>query len=151
MKRILVLTGTTGFPLLEQSILSIVKSSEEYSFVLQTKNKVETHNLITHESFIDMKGLDISDLDGIIGHCGAGTTFWALDKNLPFLAVVDLDRADSHQQDLGLWISKHNYGLVIENKPVTSADLNLLLTKQFDSYKKDPFKFENFDSLICQK
>lgn len=147
MKRILVLTGTTGYPMLEQSILAIAKDTDAYSFVLQTKNDIAPHKRVQHQSFINMKQLDPTSFDAIVGHCGAGTTFWCLDNHLRFLAVVDLERVDSHQQDLGLWISKNNYGLVIENRPITSDDLTEVLSREFDTYQKDPFKFDKFERL----
>jgi UDP-N-acetylglucosamine transferase subunit ALG13 len=148
VKKILVLTGTTGYPMLEQSILDIAAQTNQFQFVLQTKNNLTASPGVKHQSFINMKQLDCSEFDGIVGHCGAGTTFWALDNNLRFLAVVDLERSDKHQQDLGLWLSKNNYGLVVENRPLTSADLEELLTRQFSNYHKDPFQFHKFDELL---
>lgn len=147
MKKILVLTGTTGFPMLETSILSIAEDSEDFVFTLQTKNPVPFHCRVEHEHFINMRELDCNSYDGVIGHCGAGTTFWALDNHLRFLAVVDLHRADSHQQDLGSWLDRNRYGLVVENRPLTIDDIISLCELKFEIYVKDKFKFDRFDKL----
>lgn len=147
MKNFLVLTGTAGYEMLEQSITNVAKSNTDYHFVLQTKNTIQDSKNITHESFIQMNDIDCKKYDGVIGHCGAGTAFWALAKKLPFLAVVNLDRVDSHQQDLGGWLEKHNYALVVYNKPVTAENLEELTTRKFAVYEKDNFMFDKFDAL----
>lgn len=150
MKHFLILTGTTGYPMLEKAVLDIARNHDEYSFVLQTKNDVPACERVTHEKFIHMENLDYHAFDGIIGHCGAGTTFWTLDRDIRFLAVVDLDRIDSHQQDLGGWLEKHNHALVIYNKPITAKDLDELTTREFSPFEKEGFMFSKFDAL-CAK
>jgi len=148
MSRFLVLTGTTGVPLIERGICHLESSS--HSFLIQTKNSFDffEDDNITHVKYIDMCTINCGEFDGVVGHCGAGTVFWALENKLPLLAVVDLNRPDDHQIDLGGWLKKHNHALVIENRTPTLEDLDDLLTRSFQEYIADPFKYEKiFDFL----
>ena len=148
MKKYLVLTGTTGFPLLEQSILEMAKSDENIEFILQTKNELSNTKNVAHQKFIDLESFDTSELSGIIGHCGAGTTFWALAKATPYLAVIDLTREDDHQKDLGGWLSDNKYAYVVESRPLTLSDLTLLGTESFNKYEKDSFKIKYLTDFL---
>lgn len=138
----LVLTGTTGFKVLENSISRLVDlyGSKRLQFTIQTKNHIEVLPGIKHVEFLDLNNIDVTCYDGIIGHCGAGTTFWALEKRVPYMAVVDLTRLDKHQEDLGMWLLKNNYACVVHSGELVLDDLDALLRQQFSTYIKDEFK-----------
>jgi UDP-N-acetylglucosamine transferase subunit ALG13 len=138
----LVLTGTTGFKILEDSIADLVTryGYEKLQFTLQTKNSIVALPGIEHVEYVDLNDIDVACYDGIIGHCGAGTTFWALEKKVPYMAVVDLTRLDKHQEDLGMWLLKNNYACVIQSRELVLGDLDTLLTHQLSTYIKDEFK-----------
>ena len=148
MSRFLVLTGTTGVPLIERGICQLERSN--HSFLIQTKNSmdfIEDRN-ISHVKFLDMCTINCLEFDGVIGHCGAGTVFWALENKLPLLAVVDLNRPDDHQSDLGGWLKKYNYAQVIENRIPTLKDLDDLMSRSFEEYIADPFQYEKIFDLL---
>lgn len=148
MSHFLVLTGTTGFPSLEDRVCALaVEGGGRYTFLLQTKNTPPNLPVgVAHIDYIDMDKLDTLGFDGVIGHCGAGTTFWALGRSLPFLAIVDRDRPDGHQEDLGGWLKKNNYSLVLDGRLPVSADLSKLAEQGFSRFEP-----EAFDSSIFLK
>ena len=148
MSRFLVLTGTTGVPLIERGLCRLGRSS--HSFLLQTKNKIDFYEgtNISHFNFLEMGMINCSEFDGVIGHCGAGTVFWALENKLPLLAVIDLNRPDDHQSDLGGWLKKYNFALVIENRVPRLGDLDDLVSRDFQEYTADPFCYEKIYDLL---
>lgn len=144
MKRILVLTGTAGYAMLEKSVLALAEKCSEYSFLLQTVNELEVNSpRVEHATFLNMNALDLTAFDAVIGHCGAGTVFWALEAKIRLLAMVNLERKDNHQTDLGNWLLKHNHALVIFNRPLEESDLAQLCSQQFTPYVKEHFVFDN--------
>lgn len=149
MKRFLVLTGTAGYAMLEKSVVDLAAKHSEYSFLLQTVNDVQASERVEHKNFVNMNAINLEEFDGIIGHCGAGTTFWALEAGARFLAVVNLDRRDNHQSDLGDWLKKHNHALVAYNRPLEPNDLEQLLSTEFTPYVKEHFVFSNFDKFLA--
>ena len=148
MKIYLVLTGTTGFPLLESSIIDLAKLDSSLHFILQTKNKISSTKNLTHIEFIDLNSYDTSVLAGIIGHCGAGTTFWALNQKLPYLAVIDLTRTDDHQKDLGYWLRDHQYAYVVESRSLILSDIEELNGQSYKEYQKEAFEIKNLLRLL---
>lgn len=144
----LVLTGTTGFPLLEQGILSLAKQAPDIEFWVQSKNDIEQIDNITHSYFIDMDRLETSRLSGVVGHCGAGTVFWALERRLPLLTVVDLTRPDGHQEDLGAWVAGNHFGMVITNRAPSVDDLRMVVSEPYTTYEPEPFRITAIDRFL---
>lgn len=144
--KFLVLTGTTGFELLENSVIAL--SNESTKFLVQSKNNILVNSDIQHEKFLSLNDFDLGDYDGIIGHCGAGTTFWALDQNIPYMAVVDLTREDNHQSDLGAWLDSNNYAVVVNSRPLVESDLFNLTNAKLNRFNKECFDFPKLNKFI---
>jgi UDP-N-acetylglucosamine transferase subunit ALG13 len=140
--RVLVLTGTTGFGLLESAVLDLAKADPASEFVIQSPNKVVTGSNVEHHRFLDMEALDTSGIDVVVGHCGAGTTFWALERQIPFIGIVDLTRPDKHQRDLGNWLETSGHAMVLFNRGPTAEELERVTTTVFRRYERDPFRFD---------
>lgn len=148
MTTVLVLTGTTGYPALERSILAMSEEVHDIEFILQTPNQLDLNGRLRHESFLDLDKLDTSSIGLVIGHCGAGTVFWTLDRRLKFIAIVDLDRPDQHQADLGQWVSNNRYGLVLRNKAPSIADINRAIATEFQEYEPDAFRVDRLEAFL---
>ena len=140
--RVLVLTGTTGFRFLESAMLDLAKADPASEFVVQSLNDVVTGSNVEHHRFLDMEALDTSGIDVVVGHCGAGTTFWALERRIPFIGVVDWTRPDKHQRDLGNWLEASGHAVVLFNRGPTAEDLERATTTVFRRYEPDPFRFD---------
>ena len=140
--RLLVLTGTTGFRLLESEILDLAKVDPASDFVIQSPNDIVTRSNVEHHRYLDMEAFDTSGIDVVVGHCGAGTTFWALERQIPFIGVVDLTRRDKHQRDLGNWLEASGHAIVLVNCGPTPEDLKRAMTTVFRRYEPDPFRVD---------
>ena len=144
----MVLTGTTGFPLLERHMISMAAQRSELDVLLQSPNLVSESGNLKYRKSVDLDNFDTSDIATVVGHCGAGTVFWALERNLPLIAIVDLTRPDGHQEDLGNWIRNNNYGLVLENRGPTVEEISFALSGEFATYERDPFSIEKIRAVL---
>lgn len=136
------MTGTTGYLNLEQHMTALAASDQNLNLLIQSPNTIAPLPRVKSTDHIDMDTYDTSGFDVMVGHCGAGTAFWALERNLPLIAIVDLDRHDDHQLDLGNWLAKHEYALVLINTPPSLVDLNSAVSNRFRVYKKSNFEID---------
>lgn len=148
MKSVLVLTGTTGFPLLEKQMVKVAAEHGEHNVILQSPNSIEQSPNVEYVNFIDLDNYDISNIGCVVGHCGAGTVFWTLEHRIPLIAIVDLSRPDGHQQDLGDWVQRNNLGLVLKNRGPTNEEIALALQEGFDKYKREPFSVQRINTVL---
>lgn len=146
----LVLTGTTGFHLLEQHMLTLAQQLPNLHFIIQTCNSLLVPHNVSHKVSIDLDAIDTSAVDAVIGHCGAGTVFWTLERRLPLIAVVDMTRPDGHQEDLGNWVKKNKFGLVLTNRGPSIEELKQANKSLFTFYKPDKFLVEKLDCIFSE-
>lgn len=145
---LLVLTGTTGYPLLEDHIQSLAHRYPDLNFIVQSPNPQEEKDNLTYYHFLDLESFDYSTIDGVIGHCGAGTVFWTLERELPLLAIVDLSRPDGHQNDLGEWLRRNNYCTVIRNREPAYEEIAELVSREYAKYIKEPFSLDELNRYL---
>lgn len=150
MTTLMVLTGTTGFPLLEKHMVSMAAQVSELEILVQSPNSLSESRNLKYQKHIDLDNLDTSHIDVVIGHCGAGTVFWTLERDLPLIAIVDLTRPDGHQEDLGKWIGNNNYGLVLANRGPTIEEISLARGRGFATYKRVHFSVERIKTVLSE-
>ena len=124
---VLILTGNTPFNSLETRVFELSKQLPDITITLQSIKPVVTCSV--NFRLVDfIPESSFQDYDLIITHAGAGTVFFLLACNLPFIAVPNLERRDLHQLELYNWLKKNKYsqtalieGLksdLIINKPI---------------------------------
>jgi UDP-N-acetylglucosamine transferase subunit ALG13 len=138
--RVLLLTGTTGFPLLEESLVEVARIASSSTFVIQSPNDVKGFGNVEHHHFLDMGTINADEFDVVVGHCGAGTAFWVLEQQRPYIAVVNLTRFDQHQRDLGNWLAASNLAMVLMNRGPKLEELEQASKTDYRSYEPDPFR-----------
>ena len=148
MTRLLVLTGTTGYPLLERHVQDLADQHGDLEMILQSPNVQAERDNLKYSQFLDLDTLDGSKLSAVIGHCGAGTVFWTLERGLPLIAIVDLMRPDDHQEDLGNWVRQKNYGLVLMNRGPTYEEILKLTAASFATYRAEPFSIKGIEKFL---
>jgi len=123
MNAVLFLTGNTPFHGLEKTAVTISKQLPNLSFTLQSISPcVESTSNLRLVSFIPEACF--SEYGVIVTHAGAGTVFFLISNNIPFIAIPNLERNDSHQVELYKWLveKKLSRTALIEN-----LDANLIL------------------------
>ena len=148
---LLVLTGTTGFPLLESHIQNLAGQYPDLRFLLQSPNRQQERANIRYQEYLDLENLDCTQFSGVIGHCGAGTVFWALERRLPLIAIVDLSRPDGHQSDLGDWLSRNNYGAVVVNRGPSYEEISNFVDNEYAKYEKEPFSVSKINLYLHEE
>ncbi len=123
-------------------MLEMAKECPAWNFVIQSPNDMSDRANLEHHRYLDMAELNVSGIDVVVGHCGAGTAFWALERGLRFIAVVDLTRLDKHQQDLGAWLEQAGMAIVLVNRGPAIEDIQRAKSTVFRPYQPDPFRFE---------
>jgi beta-1,4-N-acetylglucosaminyltransferase len=107
-KSVLILTGNTPFNALEKMVHELSKQIPDITFTLQSIQPLVSSSVNLHlTEFISEASFKEYDL--IITHAGAGTVFFLLNCNLPFIAIPNLERRDQHQIELYNWLKKNNY------------------------------------------
>lgn len=107
-KSVLILTGNTPFNSLETRVFELSKQLPDITITLQSIKPVVTCSMnLRLVDFIPESSFQ--DYDLIITHAGAGTVFFLLACNLPFIAVPNLERRDQHQLELFNWLKKNKY------------------------------------------
>ncbi|MDB9965150.1 hypothetical protein OAD55_01070 [Planktomarina temperata] len=118
-KSVLILTGNTPFNSLETRVFELSKQLPDITFTLQSIQPSVTCSV--NLRLVDfISEARFRDYDLIITHAGAGTVFFLLACNLPFIAVPNLERRDPHQLELYNWLRKNKYSqtaLIDELKP----------------------------------
>lgn len=113
-KRILVITGTTGFDSLVKKIDESRELEDGHVITLQTG---EGSYKPIHKPFFDFdKGLKgkLDEYDFFITHAGAGSIFMLLEQKKRVLVVPNTDRADKHQTELAQYVKSHHLCAVCE-------------------------------------
>ncbi|MEB4592643.1 PssE/Cps14G family polysaccharide biosynthesis glycosyltransferase [Candidatus Thiothrix sp. Deng01] len=114
-KRILVITGTTGFDSLVRNIDENRELEGGFDITLQTGDGAYKPR---YKSFFDFdKGLKnrLSEYDFFITHAGAGTIFMLLEQKMRVLVVPNTERADKHQIELAQYVKSNNLCAVCQN------------------------------------
>ena len=107
-KSVLILTGNTPFYSLETRVFELSKQLPDITITLQSIQPVVPCS--TNLQLVDfIPESSFQDYDLIITHAGAGTVFFLLACNLPFIAVPNLERQDPHQLELYNWLEKNKY------------------------------------------
>lgn len=140
-KRILVITGTTGFDSLVREIDASRELEDEYEIILQTgEGEYEpTHK----QSFRFDKTLKekLDEYDFFITHAGAGSIFMLLEQKKRVLVVPNTDRADKHQVELAGYVKSQRLCAVCEkvidvSRAITEIEVR---TANLETYEKIEF------------
>lgn len=99
-KRILVITGTTGFDSLVRNIDEDRSLEQDFDIVLQTGDGSYIPKYKPSFKFDKMIMNTLQDYDFFITHAGAGTVYHLLENQKRLLVVPNTDRADKHQVEL---------------------------------------------------
>ncbi|EIJ34380.1 PssE/Cps14G family polysaccharide biosynthesis glycosyltransferase [Thiothrix nivea] len=140
-KRILVITGTTGFDSLVKSIDAARELENDYEIVLQTG---EGKYLPCHKKYFafdaDLKQ-KLGDYDYFVTHAGAGTIFMLLEYRKPVLVVPNTERADKHQTELAGYVGSNSLCAVCDKvEHVADSIQNIAqLTANLRPYAKVEF------------
>ncbi len=105
---VLILTGNTPFSALEKRVFELSKRTPDIAFTLQSIQPCVTCSV--NLRLVDfIAETSFKEYDLIITHAGAGTVFFLLTCNLPFIAIPNLERRDPHQLELYNWLKKNKY------------------------------------------
>lgn len=130
MRRLLVLTGTTPFPGLENYALNLCNSNRS-ELLIQTRRVIHDSNFtgrISKKNWIVISDETMGKFDLILSHCGAGIVFENLNKNLPILIIPNEERTGAKQQnELGEFLEINRYMQVIYLHHLRSLNLTDLL------------------------
>lgn len=140
-KRILVITGTTGFDSLVRAIDESQELGQDYEITLQTgEGQYEPRNT---QFFRFDKGLKskLDQYDFFITHAGAGSIFMLLEQKKRVLVVPNTDRADKHQVELAGYVKSHQLCSVCEDvadisRAIREIDMR---TANLQTYEKVEF------------
>lgn len=145
-KRILVITGTTGFDSLIQTIDENRKLEQTYDIELQIGEGTYKPKYKSYFAFDKQLKQKLSQYDFFITHAGAGTIFMLLEHGKRVLVVPNTDRADKHQIELAQYVNSshlcavcHNVKNVaeyIENIDFTTSGLNTYEKKEFSAARE---------------
>ena len=121
---VVVLSGSSGaFNLANDCIEIAKKTSWDWCIQsLRLESKKITEKIRT-EKFINIESI-ANNCDVLISHCGAGTVFWALEKKIKLIAIVDEDRHDDHQWDLGNYLDHHRFCMVLRGRAPTISEIS---------------------------
>jgi beta-1,4-N-acetylglucosaminyltransferase len=136
---IFVTVGTGKFELLVKEIDKIASKLGERVIIQVGKGKYEPKNC---EFFRFSKNLEryYKKASIVIAHGGAGTTYELLKIRKKLISMANLDRTDTHQQEILRALSEENYLIWCKN----SSEL-------FDYIKKvKNFKFKKYKVPECK-
>ena len=136
--KVLVTTGTTGFP-------SLVSAIEEYCSKYCVTFQVGPGPLAkTGRSFHFTENLAayIEAADVVVTHAGAGTLFGLLEARKAFVTCPNLERVDKHQSDICNWIEKNRYGEVCWDIHEIDRSIVKALNERWNMYTAEPFEFD---------
>ncbi|WP_318481527.1 PssE/Cps14G family polysaccharide biosynthesis glycosyltransferase [Photobacterium leiognathi] len=139
---ILVTVGTGSFDTLISSLEEKFRNSVDIKLTIQygSGNRPSASNSI-HDMFDFKKNIDelFYEFDLVICHCGAGTVFSLLEKNIPFIAVPNLERVDKHQVELAKYLDEMSYSIVcFDVNDISNSILNYK-TENIKKYQKTLF------------
>ncbi|MBU0656924.1 MAG: hypothetical protein KJ914_17515 [Gammaproteobacteria bacterium] len=145
-KRVLVITGTTGFDSLIQAIDENRELENAYDIVLQIGEGTYKPKHKTYFEFDNQLKQKISEYDFFITHAGAGTIFMLLEYGKRVLVVPNTDRADKHQIELAQYVGSSHLCAVcpdvasiaehIENINFTTSGLHSYEKKEFSAARE---------------
>lgn len=140
-KRILVITGTTGFDSLVQAIDENRELDSMYDIVLQIGEgnyKPKYKEFFAFDRDLKEK---ISEYDFFITHAGAGTIFMLLEHGKRVLVVPNTERADKHQIELAEYVrSSHLCAICPDVRDIAQCILNInYATSNLHTYQKKEF------------
>ena len=140
-KRILVITGTTGFDSLIQAIDENRDLEEDYDIVLQTGEGTYKPKFKRWFAFDKELGQKLADYDFFITHAGAGTIFMLLEHGKRVLVVPNTARADTHQIELATYVhSSHLCAVCSDVNDIAESIRNIdFTTSGLHSYEKKEF------------
>lgn len=139
-KRILVITGTTGFDSLVRNIDESRELEENYEIILQTG---EGKYKPKHKSSFDFdKGLKdkLAEYDFFITHAGAGSIFMLLEQKKRVLVVPNTERADKHQIELAQYVKSSRLCAVCQQvgdvvQAIVDIDKNTQNLQPYEKYE----------------
>lgn len=141
--RIFVTTGTTKFNSLVKEVISLSKNTS-MKITLQYPSKKFNHPRITHFQFTEKIDKYYKSADIVITHAGAGTCYKLLESGIKPIVVPNLERSDSHQRELALYIEKNNYSSVCWKTEKIEEHINKHVNSNFIEYQKDDFIYYDF-------
>lgn len=141
-KRILVITGTTGFDSLVKTIDKETSIDNDYDITFQIGEGI--YRPVNKKFFNFDKNLNnrLDDYDFFITHAGAGTIFGLLENKRKVLVVPNTERADKHQIELAHYVKTHGLCAVCEKV----EDINdfikqiAIKTENLHTYQKIEFR-----------
>ena len=140
-KRVLVITGTTGFDSLVRKIDESRELEAGYDITLQTGEGAYKPQY--KSSFDFDKGLKnrLAEYDFFITHAGAGTIFMLLEQKKRVLVVPNTERADKHQTELAQYVKSQNLCAVCEDVQSIAQAISVIdqSTQNLQPYEKVEF------------
>jgi len=82
---------------------------------------------------------DYVNFDIIITHAGAGTVYACLERKKKLIVVPNLERVDSHQLELAIFLRKYNYALIVEEFRDFGKSFDEIMDFAPSTYIRDPF------------
>jgi beta-1,4-N-acetylglucosaminyltransferase len=133
----LVSVGTTSF----DTLINFLDSSNfQAEFIFQIADGLyipQNHSYFRFENDIFEKYCEYVP----IIHCGAGSIYSLLEKNVRFLCIPNLERQDKHQLDIARFVDDNRLAIVsrdfselkhnIQNVNINSYDFNKYRKNQF--------------------
>jgi UDP-N-acetylglucosamine transferase subunit ALG13 len=132
--------GSSTAPFYERELAELFEELIE-PVTYQSKSATRFPANVTLSPFIDLTSVHIDPCDVIIAHCGAGLTFWALATQGKLISIVNTQRPDPHQRDLGNWLSRNEYALVLNGRVPNGDEIRDISLKSLKKYQNDDFQF----------
>lgn len=144
-RRILVITGTTGFDSLVKTIDEARGLESDYDITLQIGEGRYTPRYKKFFDFDRHLKLKLCAYDFFITHAGAGTLFTLLEQGRRVLVVPNTERADKHQRELAAYVGLQGWCAVcneVSDVVQCIADIEHQ-TDQLRTYAKVEFNAEH--------
>jgi len=141
--KIFVTTGTTKFNSLVKEVISLSENTL-MKIILQCPSKTINHPRITHFQFTENIDKYYKSADIVITHAGAGTCYRLLESGIKPIVVPNLERSDSHQREIALYIENNKYSSVCWEIEKIEEHINKHADSNFIEYQKDDFFYYDF-------
>ncbi|WP_076411025.1 PssE/Cps14G family polysaccharide biosynthesis glycosyltransferase [Shewanella sp. UCD-KL12] len=134
---IFVTVGHTRFDSLFKQIDEI--SRTEWHFVSQMSDGSYIPKTGEHFSYSSNIQTHYENADVVITHAGAGSVFTLLEMGKPTIVIANIDRVDTHQEDLLRFVETSEFAQVCRNLSTLEALLNNVSKFEAKPYCSEPF------------
>ncbi|WP_170560577.1 PssE/Cps14G family polysaccharide biosynthesis glycosyltransferase [Ruegeria atlantica] len=132
--------GTTAFDSLIEKVDTLSDKFGEFEFLSQIgpgTYQPHNHPWVTLEKNFLSRHRDAI----LITHCGAGTVYYLLEERIPFIAVPNLERADTHQIELAQFLHQNSYAPVCFDVEDLSK---VFQNRTWETFSFVPYEKDNF-------